>query len=85
LRDRRKHLPDDFAVFLPERRGITPYAYSLLVGLHQPKYTYWALTAYTDVGLNREMRQNDPRHIQRHYFRIADNPEVNDEMLICRH
>jgi hypothetical protein len=56
-----------------------------LVGLHQPKYTYWALTAYTDVGLNREMRQNDPRHIQRHYFRIADNPEVNDEMLICRH
>ena len=39
LRDRRKHLPDDFAVFLPERRGITPYAYSLLVGLHQPKYT----------------------------------------------
>ncbi len=43
LRDRRKHLPDDFAVFLPERRGITPYTYSLLVGLHQPKYTYWAV------------------------------------------
>jgi hypothetical protein len=26
LRDRRKHLADDFAVLLPERRGITPYA-----------------------------------------------------------
>ena len=28
LRDRRKHLPDDFAVLFPERRGITPYAYT---------------------------------------------------------
>ena len=34
LRDRRKHLPDDFAVLLPEWRGITPSAYNLLVGLH---------------------------------------------------
>jgi hypothetical protein len=40
LRDRRKHLPDDFAVLFPEPRGITPYAYNLLVGLHQQKYTY---------------------------------------------
>src|SRR6266702_5732405 len=39
LCDRRKHLPDDFAVFLPERRGITPYAYKFLVRLHQQKYT----------------------------------------------
>jgi hypothetical protein len=43
LRDRRKHLPDDFAVLLPERRGITPYAYNLLVGLHRQKYTYRAI------------------------------------------
>ena len=43
LRDRRKHLPDDFAVLFPERRGITPYAYNLLVGLHQQKYTYRAV------------------------------------------
>jgi hypothetical protein len=35
LRDRRKHLPDDFAVLLPERRGITPCAYNPLVGLHR--------------------------------------------------
>jgi hypothetical protein len=33
--DRCKHLPDDFAVLLPERRGTTPCAYSLLVGLHR--------------------------------------------------
>jgi hypothetical protein len=43
LRDRRKHLPDDFAVLLPERRGITPYAYNFLVGLHPQKYTYQAV------------------------------------------
>src|ERR1700756_546226 len=42
LRDRRKHLPNDFAMLLPERRGITPSAYNLLVGLHQQKYTYRA-------------------------------------------
>jgi hypothetical protein len=42
-RDRRKHLPDDFAVLFPEPRGITPYAYNLLVGLHQQKYTYQAV------------------------------------------
>ena len=39
LRDRRKHLSDDFAVLLPERSGSTPCAYNLLVGLHQPKYS----------------------------------------------
>jgi hypothetical protein len=39
LRNRRKHPPDDAAVLLPERRGITPYDYDLLVGLHQQKYT----------------------------------------------
>ena len=39
FRDRRKHLPDDFAVLLPERRGIAPSAYGFLVGLHQQKYT----------------------------------------------
>src|SRR5690348_10645022 len=33
--DRGKHLPDDFAVLLPERRGSTPSAYHLLVGLHE--------------------------------------------------
>src|SRR5215472_7608945 len=43
IRDKRlrhglKHLPDDFAVLLPERRRITPCAYGLLVGLHQQKY-----------------------------------------------
>jgi hypothetical protein len=38
LRDRRKHLPDDFAVFLPERRGFTPCSCDLLIGLHHPKY-----------------------------------------------
>jgi hypothetical protein len=43
LGDRRKHLPDDFAVLLPERGGITPCAYNLLVGLHQQKYTYQAV------------------------------------------
>src|SRR5437870_13321901 len=40
LRDRRKHLPDDFAVLLPERRGITPCGYNFLVRLHPQKYTY---------------------------------------------
>jgi hypothetical protein len=43
LRNWRKHLPDDFAVLLPEGRGITPCAYNLLVGLHQQKYTYPAI------------------------------------------
>jgi hypothetical protein len=43
VRDWRKHLPDDFAVLLLERRGITPYAYYLLVGLHPQKYTYRAV------------------------------------------
>ncbi len=43
LRDWRKHLPDDFAVLLPEPRGITPCAYDLLVGSHQQKYTYRAV------------------------------------------
>jgi hypothetical protein len=42
LRDRRKHLLDDFAVLLPEWRGSTPCAYNLLVGLHRQKYTYRA-------------------------------------------
>jgi hypothetical protein len=51
LRDWRKHLPDDFAVLLPERRGITPCAYNLLVGLHQQKYTYRAVDGET--GRNR--------------------------------
>jgi hypothetical protein len=37
--DRRKHLPRNFAVLLPERRGVTPCAYSLLVWLHQEEYT----------------------------------------------
>jgi hypothetical protein len=37
--DRRKHLPRNFAVLLPERRGITPCAYYLLVWLHQEEYT----------------------------------------------
>ena len=40
LRDWRKHLPDDFAVILPEGRGITPYVYNLVVGLRRQKYTY---------------------------------------------
>jgi hypothetical protein len=35
LRDRRKHLPDDFAVLLPEQRGSTTCGYNLLVGLHR--------------------------------------------------
>jgi hypothetical protein len=43
LRNWRKHLPDDFAVFLPEGRGITPCVYNLVVGLHQQKYTYRTL------------------------------------------
>jgi hypothetical protein len=30
-------------VLLPERRGITPYAYYLLVELHAQKYTYRAV------------------------------------------
>jgi hypothetical protein len=47
LRDRRKHLPDDFAVLLPERRGITPYANNLLIGLHKQKYTYRAIDGQT--------------------------------------
>jgi hypothetical protein len=43
LRNRRKHLPDDFAVFLPEGRRIAPCVYNLGVGLHQQKYTYRTL------------------------------------------
>ena len=39
LRDRRKHLPDDFAVLLPERRGSTPCADNFLIGLHHSKYS----------------------------------------------
>jgi hypothetical protein len=42
----------------------------------EPLPGFGRITGYTDVGLNRKMRQNDPRHIQRHYFRIADDPEV---------
>src|SRR5215813_10086281 len=38
-RDRRKHLPDDFAVLLPERSGIAPSVYDVLVGLHEHEYT----------------------------------------------
>src|SRR5215472_7837926 len=44
LRYRRKHLPDDFAVLLPERRRIAPCAYALLAGLHQQEYTRRWLT-----------------------------------------
>jgi hypothetical protein len=43
LRNWREHLPDDFAVFLPEGRRITPCVYNVVVGLHQQKYTYPAL------------------------------------------
>jgi hypothetical protein len=57
LRDRRKHLPDDFAVLLPEPRGITPYAYNLLVGLHQQKYTYQAVDG--EFGNNAKVRVAD--------------------------
>jgi hypothetical protein len=42
LRDRRKHLADDLAVLLPERRHATPNIYSLLAGLHKRKYSYFA-------------------------------------------
>ena len=37
LADRRKHLPYDFAVFLPERCGTAPSVDNLLVGLHEQK------------------------------------------------
>ena len=46
-RDRRKHLPDDFAVFLPERSGNTPSADDVLAGLHDQKYTFRAVHALT--------------------------------------
>ena len=49
LRDRREHLPDDFAVLLPERRGITPSVYNLLVGLHHQKYTCRVIDAHAEV------------------------------------
>jgi len=61
LRYRRKHLPDDFAVLFPEPRGITPYAYNLLVGLHQQKYTYLAVDG--EFGNNAKVK-------------IADKPEI---------
>src|SRR5262249_36918779 len=35
LRDRREHLPDDFAVFLPERCGRTPCADDRLLSIHR--------------------------------------------------
>src|ERR1700675_69327 len=57
LRDWRKHLPDDFAVFLPERRGITPYADNLLVRLHQQKYTYQAVDGLHGSGLEKSSRE----------------------------
>src|SRR5437868_15399649 len=36
--DWRKHLPDDFAVLLPERCGTGPAVHDLVVGLHEEKY-----------------------------------------------
>ena len=69
LRDRRKHLPDDFAVLFPEPRGITPYAYNLLVGLHQQKYTYLAVDG--EFGNTAKVR-------------VADKPELNDDRRVSR-
>jgi hypothetical protein len=37
--DGRKHLPDGFAVFLPERSNIAPSVYDVLVELHETEYT----------------------------------------------
>jgi DNA-binding transcriptional MerR regulator len=58
LRNWRKHLPDDFAVFLPEGRRITPCVYNLVVGLHQQKYTYRALGGSPPFS-GRESRARD--------------------------
>src|SRR5215472_15356837 len=38
-RDRCKHLPDDFAVLLPDRSGTAPSVQDVLVGLHEHEYT----------------------------------------------
>jgi hypothetical protein len=40
LRDRRKHLVDNFAVVLLERRGVDPSVDNRLVGFHQRKCSY---------------------------------------------
>src|SRR4029077_6746002 len=39
IRDRRKHMTDDFAVLLPERSRIAPSVDGVLLGLHERKYT----------------------------------------------
>jgi len=49
-RDRRKHLPDDFAVFLPERSGNTPSVDDVLAGLHEQKYTFRGSHANKNLG-----------------------------------
>src|SRR6185369_15221335 len=38
-RDRCEHLPDDLAVFVPERSSVAPSVYNVLVGLHEREYT----------------------------------------------
>jgi hypothetical protein len=68
LRDRRKHLPDDFAVLFPEPRRITPYAYNFLVGLHQQKYTYQAVDG--EFGNNAKVRVADKPEIAEHKPRL---------------
>jgi ankyrin repeat protein len=45
LRDRREHLPYDFAVLLPERCNAAPSVYNLLVGLHEQSIPSGQLTS----------------------------------------
>src|SRR5258708_1088589 len=54
LRDWCKDRAGDLGGVLPERRGMTPYAYNLLVGLHQQKYTYQAVDG--EFGNNAKVR-----------------------------
>jgi hypothetical protein len=39
LRNWSKHLPDDFAMLLPVRRGTGPAIDDFLLGLHEQKYS----------------------------------------------
>src|SRR6266705_2806167 len=52
LRDRRKHLPDNFAVLLPQPRGATPSVNNRLAGLHQRKYSYRSVDGASELIIN---------------------------------
>ena len=51
LRDRRKHLPDRFAMLLPERRSAAPSVDHSLVALHRRKYSSGRITRNLDSSV----------------------------------